>query len=59
MSTAPQRSSYANGSVANMLRSLLVICAILAVAFLGVGRVNSVTPQTVDCLLYTSPSPRD
>lgn len=48
MSTAPQRSSYANGSVANMLRSLLVICAILAVAFLGVGRVNSVTPQTVD-----------
>ena len=48
MSTQPQRSSYANGSVANMLRSLLVIGVLVAALVAVVPRVNQVSQPPVD-----------
>jgi hypothetical protein len=42
------RSSYANGSVANMARSLLVIGALVAVLIAVVPRVNSISQPPVD-----------
>lgn len=48
MSTPAPRSSYANGSVANMVRSLLVIGALVAVLVAVVPRVNSVSQPPVD-----------
>ncbi len=48
MSTPAPRSSYANGSVANMLRSLLVIGALVALLVAIVPRVNSVSQPPVD-----------
>lgn len=48
MSTSPQKSSYLSGSVANMIRSLLVIGAILAVLILVVVRPSSVSQPPVE-----------
>ncbi len=48
VSTQPKRSSYANGSVANMIRSLLVITALVAVLIAVVPRVNQVSQPPVD-----------
>ena len=48
MSTPAPRSSYANGSVANMIRSLVVIGAIVVVLIAVVPRVNSVSQPPVD-----------
>ncbi|KQU70907.1 hypothetical protein ASD62_07525 [Phycicoccus sp. Root563] len=48
MSTQAPRSSYANGSVPNMIRSLLVIGALVAVLVAVVPRVNNVTQPPVD-----------
>jgi hypothetical protein len=48
VSTPAPRSSYANGSVANMLRSLLVIGALVAVLVAVVPRVNNVSQPPVD-----------
>ena len=48
MSTPAPRSSYANGSVANMLRSLLVIGALVALLIAIVPRVNTVSQPPVD-----------
>ena len=48
MSTPAPRSSYANGSVANMLRSLLVVGALVALLIAIVPRVNTVSQPPVD-----------
>lgn len=48
MSTPAPRSSYANGSVANMIRSMLVVGAIVAVLIAVVPRVNQVSQPPVD-----------
>ncbi|GAB3448804.1 hypothetical protein GCM10027517_34290 [Phycicoccus ginsengisoli] len=48
MSTPAPRSSYANGSVANMIRSLVVVGAIVAVLIAVVPRVNQVSQPPVD-----------
>ena len=48
MSTPAPRSSYANGSVANILRSLLVIGALVAVLVAVVPRVSTVSQPPVD-----------
>lgn len=48
VSTQAPRSSYANGSVPNMLRSLLVIGALVAVLIAVVPRVNGVSQPPVD-----------
>lgn len=48
MSTQSPRSSYANGSVANMARSLVVIGALVAVLIAVVPRVNSVSQPAVE-----------
>ncbi len=48
MSTPQPRSSYANGSVANMARSMLVVAAIVAALILIVPRVNGITQPPVD-----------
>ena len=48
MSAPAPRSSYANGTVANMLRSLLVIGVIVAALIAIVPRVNSVSQPPVD-----------
>ncbi|WP_406829732.1 DUF4245 domain-containing protein [Pedococcus sp. KACC 23699] len=48
MSTPAPRSSYANGSVANILRSLLVIGVLVAVLVAVVPRVNNVSQPPVD-----------
>ena len=48
VSTPAPRSSYANGSVANMARSLLVIGAIVALLVAIVPRVNTVSQPPVD-----------
>lgn len=48
MSTQAPRSSYANGSVPNMLRSLLVIGALVAVLIAVVPRVSGVSQSPVD-----------
>ncbi|WP_270887475.1 DUF4245 domain-containing protein [Pedococcus sp. 5OH_020] len=48
MSAPAPRSSYANGSVANMVRSLLVIGALVALLIAVVPRVNTVSQPPVD-----------
>jgi hypothetical protein len=48
VSTPAPRSSYANGSVANMIRSLLVIGVLVAVLVAVVPRVNNVSQPPVD-----------
>ncbi|WP_346767626.1 DUF4245 domain-containing protein [Knoellia koreensis] len=48
MSTPAPRSSYASGSVANLVRSLLVIVAIVVVLIAIVPRVNTVSQPPVD-----------
>ena len=48
MSTQRPRSTYANGSAANMVRSLLVIGALVAVLVAVVPRVNSISQPPVD-----------
>ena len=48
VSTPAPRSSYANGSVANMVRSLVVIGVIVAALIAIVPRVNSVSQPPVD-----------
>jgi Protein of unknown function (DUF4245) len=48
VSTPAPGSSYANGSAANMLRSLLVIGALVALLVAIVPRVNTVTQPPVD-----------
>lgn len=48
MSDPAPRSSYANGSAANMIRSLLVIGVIVAALIAIVPRVNSVSQPPVD-----------
>ncbi|NYG06290.1 hypothetical protein BJ986_000777 [Phycicoccus badiiscoriae] len=48
MSEPAPRSSYANGSVANIVRSLLVIGVIVAALIAIVPRVNSVSQPPVD-----------
>ena len=48
MSAPAPRSSYANGTAANMLRSLLVIGVIVAALIAIVPRVNSVSQPPVD-----------
>ncbi|WP_230208896.1 DUF4245 domain-containing protein [Nostocoides sp. HKS02] len=48
MSTPAPRSSYANGSVANMIRSLLVIGVIVVGLIAIVPRVNTVSQPPVD-----------
>ena len=55
---AAPRSSYANGSVANMVRSLLVIGVIVAALIAIVPRVNSVSQPPVDVAASRSRSPR-
>lgn len=47
-SPASGASHYAKGSAANILRSVLVVGAIVAVIFFAVARTNSVTPQQID-----------
>ena len=48
MSTQAPRSSYLNGSVANMIRSLVVIGVIVAALIAIVPRVNTVSQPPVD-----------
>jgi Protein of unknown function (DUF4245) len=48
VSTPAPRSSYANGSAANMVRSLLVIGALVALLVAIVPRVNTVSQPPVD-----------
>ena len=48
MSTPSARSSYARGSVANMVRSLLVVGALVALLVAVVPRVNTVSQPPVD-----------
>ena len=48
MSSPAPRSVYANGSTANIVRSLLVIGAIVAVLVAIVPRVSSVSQPPVD-----------
>jgi hypothetical protein len=48
VSAPSPRSSYANGSAANMLRSLLVVGVIVAALVAIVPRVNSVSQPPVD-----------
>jgi Protein of unknown function (DUF4245) len=48
VSTPAPRSGYASGSVANMLRSLLVIGALVALLVAIVPRVNTVSQPPVD-----------
>ena len=48
MSAPAPRSSYANGSTANMVRSLVVIGVIVAALIAIVPRVNSVSQPPVD-----------
>jgi len=48
VSTPAPRSSYANGSVANLIRSLLVIVAIVVVLIAIVPRVSTVSQPPVD-----------
>jgi hypothetical protein len=48
VSAPAPRSSYANGSAANMVRSLVVICVIVAVLIAIVPRVNTVSQPPVD-----------
>lgn len=45
---AARVSDYARGSVANMIRSLLVIAAMMAVLFFAVARVNEMSRPAVD-----------
>lgn len=47
-SPASGASHYAKGSAANIVRSTVVVAAIVAVIFFAVARPNAVTPQTVD-----------
>lgn len=47
-SVAARVSDYARGSVANMIRSLLVIGAMMAVLFFAVARVNGAARPDVD-----------
>lgn len=46
--SAQPANRYASGSVANMIRSLVVIGALMALVILMVPRVNSVSTQPVD-----------
>lgn len=48
MSTPSPRSSYASGSVANMVRSLLVVGALVAALIVIVPRVNTVSQPPVN-----------
>lgn len=48
MSTQSPRRSYASGSVANMIRSMLVIAGLVAVLIAVVPRVNTVTQPPVN-----------
>jgi len=48
VSTQPPQSSYAKGSVANMVRSLLVIGALVVALIAIVPRVNTVSQPPVD-----------
>lgn len=48
MSTEASRSRYLSGSVANMIRSLLVILGLLAILVFAVARESSVSQPTVD-----------
>jgi hypothetical protein len=48
VSTQPARSSYASGSVANMVRSMLVIAGLVALLIAIVPRVNNVSQPPVD-----------
>ncbi len=48
MTTQPARSSYAQGTVANMARSLLVLAVLVAALIAIVPRVSSVSQPPVD-----------
>jgi Protein of unknown function (DUF4245) len=48
VSTQPRQSSYAKGSVANMVRSLLVVGALVVALIAIVPRVNTVSQPPVD-----------
>ena len=59
MSTPAPRSSYANGSVANLVRSLLVIVVLVVGLIAIVPRVNQVSQPPVDVAAKASEVARD
>lgn len=48
VSTAPRKSHYANGTVPNMVRSLLVVGALMALLWFMTPRVNTISGPKVD-----------
>lgn len=52
-------SEYARGSVANMVRSLVVVGALMAVLFFMVARVNSVSAPDIDIPALAEPVARE
>lgn len=58
-SVAGRVSSYARGSVANMVRSLVVIGAIMALLYFMVARTNSVATPDIDIPQVATPVARE